>query len=107
MMASRRASQHLHELLAENGVTCSMSRSGNVWDNAGMESVFSPLKTERIGGSDRRRAGMRRRSEGRAARSDPDWDDPSGERPESDGLAEWTALIGAAYYPTLRWGGRW
>jgi putative transposase len=28
-------------------VTCSMSRSGNVWDNAAMESLFSSLKTER------------------------------------------------------------
>jgi putative transposase len=37
-------------LLADNGVTCSMSRSGNVWDNAAMESFFSSLKTERIGG---------------------------------------------------------
>jgi len=26
---------------------CSMSRSGNVWDNAAMESFFSSLKTER------------------------------------------------------------
>lgn len=26
--------------------TCSMSRSGNVWDNAAMESFFSSLKTE-------------------------------------------------------------
>jgi hypothetical protein len=25
-----------------------MSRSGNVWDNAAMESFFSSLKTERI-----------------------------------------------------------
>jgi len=31
-----------------NGVICSMSRSGNVWDNAAMESFFSSLKTERI-----------------------------------------------------------
>lgn len=29
------------------GVTCSMSRSGNVWDNSAMESFFSTLKTER------------------------------------------------------------
>ncbi len=29
------------------GVVCSMSRSGNVWDNAAMESFFSSLKTER------------------------------------------------------------
>ena len=35
--------------MADNGVTCSMSRSGNVWDNAAMESFFSSLKTERIG----------------------------------------------------------
>ena len=35
-------------LMADNGVTCSMSRSGNVWDNAAMESYFSSLKTERI-----------------------------------------------------------
>ena len=35
--------------MADNGVACSMSRSGNVWDNAAMESFFSSLKTERIG----------------------------------------------------------
>lgn len=29
------------------GVICSMSRSGNVWDNAAMESFFSTPKTER------------------------------------------------------------
>ena len=33
--------------MVDNGVTCSMSRSGNVWDNAAMESFFSTLKTER------------------------------------------------------------
>ena len=31
------------------GVDCSMSRSGDVWDNAAMESFFSSLKAERIG----------------------------------------------------------
>jgi putative transposase len=36
--------------MAELGVTCSMSRSGNVWDNAAMESFFSSLKTEQIRG---------------------------------------------------------
>ena len=30
-----------------HGVDCSMSRSGNCWDNAAMESFFSSLKTER------------------------------------------------------------
>ena len=34
-------------LMQDNGVTCSMSRSGNVWDNAAMESYFSSLKTKR------------------------------------------------------------
>ena len=34
--------------MTDHGVTCSMSRSGNVWDNAAMESFFSSLKTERI-----------------------------------------------------------
>lgn len=35
-------------LLREIGVTCSMSRAGNVWDNAVAESFFSTLKTERV-----------------------------------------------------------
>ena len=35
--------------MADNGVRCSMSRSGNVWDNAAMETFLSSLKTERIG----------------------------------------------------------
>jgi len=33
--------------MADNDVACSMSRSGNVWDNAAKESFFSSLKTER------------------------------------------------------------
>jgi transposase InsO family protein len=33
--------------MADHGVICSMSRSGNVWNNAAMESFFSSLKTER------------------------------------------------------------
>jgi putative transposase len=36
--------------MADKGVDCSMSRSGNVWDNAAMESFFSSLKVERIKG---------------------------------------------------------
>ena len=35
-------------LLAELGITCSMSRSGHVWDNSARESFFSMLKTERV-----------------------------------------------------------
>ena len=41
-------SEQFQRLMADNGVTCSMSRSGNVWDNAAMESFFSSLKTERV-----------------------------------------------------------
>jgi putative transposase len=33
--------------MIDHGFVCSMSRSGNVWDNAAMESFFSSLKTER------------------------------------------------------------
>lgn len=40
-------SDAFQRLLGDLGVTCSMSRSGNVWDNSAMESFFSSLKTER------------------------------------------------------------
>ena len=33
--------------MADHSIVCSMSRPGNVWDNAAMESFFSSLKTER------------------------------------------------------------
>ena len=33
--------------MAEQGIACSMSRAGEVWDNSAMESFFSSLKTER------------------------------------------------------------
>ena len=46
---SQYTSEQFQKLMADNGVLCSMSRSGNVWDNAAMESFFSSLKTERIG----------------------------------------------------------
>ena len=45
---SQFTSEQFQRLMADNGVTCSMSRSDNVWDNAAMESFFSSLKTERI-----------------------------------------------------------
>jgi putative transposase len=44
---SRYTSEQFQRLLADHGVICSMSRSGNVWDNAAMESSFSSLKTGR------------------------------------------------------------
>jgi putative transposase len=47
---SQYTSEQFQRLMADSGVVCSMSRSGNVWDNAAMESFFSSLKTERTGG---------------------------------------------------------
>jgi len=44
---SQYTSEKCQRLMADHGVTCSLSRSGNVWDNAAMESFFSSLKTER------------------------------------------------------------
>jgi putative transposase len=41
-------SEHFQRLMADHRVVCSMSRAGNVWDNAAMESFFSSLKTERV-----------------------------------------------------------
>lgn len=57
-LATRCTSDQFQRLLAEHGVVCSMSRAGNVWDNAAMESFFSLLKTERTA----------RRSQGRRVR---------------------------------------
>ena len=45
---SQYTSEAFERLLADHGVDCSMSRSGNCWDNAAMESFFSSLKTERV-----------------------------------------------------------
>ena len=44
---SQYTSEQFQKLMADHGIVCSMSRSGNVWDNAAMESFFSSLKTER------------------------------------------------------------
>ena len=48
---SDRGSQHTSEqfqtLLIDPGVTCSMSRSGDCWDNAAMEGCCSTMKIER------------------------------------------------------------
>jgi putative transposase len=40
------ASQDYRSVLAENGLLASMSRKGNCYDNAAMESFWSSLKTE-------------------------------------------------------------
>jgi len=44
---SQYTSDQCQRLMAEHGIVCSLSRAGNVWDNAAMESFFSTLKTER------------------------------------------------------------
>ena len=44
---SQYTSESFQRLLKDLGITCSMSRSGNVWDNSAMESFFSSMKTER------------------------------------------------------------
>ncbi len=44
---SQYSSDQFQRLLADHGITCSMSRAGNVRDNSAMESFFSTLKTER------------------------------------------------------------
>ena len=58
---SQYASEQFQRLLADAGVSCSMSRAGNVWDNSAMESFFSSLKTERV-----RRKVYRTRDQARA-----------------------------------------
>lgn len=45
---SQYTSEPFQRLMADHGITCSMSRSGNVCDNPAMESFFSSLKAERI-----------------------------------------------------------
>lgn len=40
------ASGSFQKLLGQHGITCSMSRKGNCYDNAAMESFFGTLKTE-------------------------------------------------------------
>jgi putative transposase len=45
---SQFTSEQFRRLMADQGIACSMRRSGNCWDNAAMESFFSSLKTERM-----------------------------------------------------------
>ncbi len=47
---SQYASHDYRELLKELGITVSMSRKGNCWDNAVMERFFGSLKSERTDG---------------------------------------------------------
>jgi len=45
---SQYASLDYQQVLHHAGCTCSMSRKGNCWDNAPMESFFSTLKMELV-----------------------------------------------------------
>jgi len=45
---SQYASHDYQDLLKQYGMTCSMSRNGNCWDNAVMESFYRSIKTELI-----------------------------------------------------------
>jgi transposase InsO family protein len=45
---SQYASEHYRRRLAEERTECSMSRRGNCWDNAPMESFFASLKKELV-----------------------------------------------------------
>lgn len=45
---SQYASEHYQSLLSREGIVCSMSRRGNCWDNAAMESFFASLKKELV-----------------------------------------------------------
>lgn len=46
------ASDAYQQILSDLGVVCSMSRKGNCWDNAMMESFFGSLKSEWVYGKD-------------------------------------------------------
>ncbi len=45
---SQYTSDDFQRMLADHGIECSMSRRGDCWDNAAMESFFSTLKVERV-----------------------------------------------------------
>jgi transposase InsO family protein len=47
---SQYASHQFRATLAERGITASMSRKGNCWDNAPSETLFGSLKVERLYG---------------------------------------------------------
>lgn len=59
---SQYASEHYQALLSKHGITCSMSRRADCWDNAPMESFFASLKKELVHDAD-----FASRAEARAA----------------------------------------
>jgi putative transposase len=46
--SAKYAAEAYRSALARSGITPSMSRKGDCWDNAPMESFFHTLKTERV-----------------------------------------------------------
>jgi transposase InsO family protein len=58
---SQYASKEYQALLKESGISCSMSRKANCWDNAVVESFFSTLEREWVQGK-----GYRTRSDARS-----------------------------------------
>jgi putative transposase len=59
---SQYASDHYQQLLERHAITGSMSRRGNCWDNAPMESFFASLKKELIHDEDYQTRGEARAS---------------------------------------------
>jgi transposase InsO family protein len=59
---SQYASAHYQRLLERHGITCSMSRRGDCWDNVPMESFFASLKKELV-----HQENYRNRAEARAS----------------------------------------
>jgi putative transposase len=51
---SQYTSEQFQRLQADIGITCAMSRAGNIWDNSTMESVFLSQETRRSVGKARR-----------------------------------------------------
>jgi transposase InsO family protein len=49
---SQYASEHSQRILAQHGITCSMSRRADCWDNAPMERFFASLKGELVHSAD-------------------------------------------------------
>lgn len=45
---SQYSSEDFQHMLAHHGIACSMSRKGDCWDNAAMESFFASLKKEHV-----------------------------------------------------------
>ena len=45
---SQFTNEHFQDSMREQGIRCSLSRAGEVWDNSAMERFFGSMKTERM-----------------------------------------------------------